>query len=424
MRLTMLLASLSLAAACGGEEPLFETDAGQSLDAGAPPDAGEAADATVSDAALPDAAPLDAGPVDGGCRFDRLPPADRDRAVLIGHPFGAAAGQAGTAIRRLTLRRDGTLVDTRERLDVGQPPGRIAFTPDGTVAVVVGQSGRLVSLRLDGQRFTIADTLELPAADYGDLHFTGDGGTLFVVGTNVDTTVGVFAVQLGCEGELTLDVEAFFALRLASSLAFLPGEQRAVLLGGQAVFEPVDPDDLRLLERSGRGWRQVAAFDLWGDFIDAERIAVSPDGRTLLVPNGSAFSDEGQQVMVASIDGDVLSEVRRIPNADDAREALFSPDGSTALVTLLEPGQLMVLADRGAGFVETGRVRGIGVPEQLAMVRRGSLAGRVLAPSVDPGGSPNVAQLQFEGQGMVRDLGQLDLGPGFEEIPGAIAVEP
>jgi hypothetical protein len=60
----------------------------------------------------------------------------------------------------------------------------------------------------------------------------------------------------------------------------------------------------------------------------------------------------------------------------------------------------------------------------MAVVRSGALAGRVLLPSVDPNGGPNVAQLQITGPGAVRDLGQVELGPGSEVIPGAIAVRP
>jgi hypothetical protein len=85
---------------------------------------------------------------------------------------------------------------------------------------------------------------------------------------------------------------------------------------------------------------------------------------------------------------------------------------------------VVVLADRGAGFVEVSRVSGIGLAEQIAMVSRGTLSGRVILPSVDSAAGPNVASLEITGPGMVRDLGQVNLGMTSEDIPGAVAVTP
>ena len=218
--------------------------------------------------------------------------------------------------------------------------------------------------------------------------------------------------------------EAFFNLRLAACLALLPGEERAVLLGGQTVFEPLDERDVRLLVREGVGWTELDAFDIFGDFVDAGRIAVSPDGGTLLIPNGSPFSEEGGQVAVVSIRGDRLLERHRLNDLPDARQVIFAPDGRTALVTRAEPGRISVLADTGEGLEVVDELRGVGLADQMALVHRGGLSGTVLLPSVDPAGEPNVAMVRMEGPGQVTDLGQLDLGAGVENIPGAVAVMP
>ena len=232
-------------------------------------------------------------------------------------------------------------------------------------------------------------------------------------------------MTLACDGTLSVDVAAFYNLRLASSLAWIDAAQtRAVVLGGQAVFAPVDPNDLRIFVRAAGRWTEVAAFDLWRDAVDALRIAVSPDGRTLVVPNGSPFSAKGGTVMVASITGDVIGGPRLLPNMGDAREAMYSVDGATVLVSLLESGALAVLTDRGQGLVEVARVRGIGLAEQMVQVERGALTGLVLAPSVDPNGGPNVARVRIEGPGSARSLGQTELGNGSEVIPGPIGLQP
>jgi hypothetical protein len=103
---------------------------------------------------------------------------------------------------------------------------------------------------------------------------------------------------------------------------------------------------------------------------------------------------------------------------------MYSVDGATVLVSLLESGALAVLTDRGQGLVEVARVRGIGLAEQMVQVERGALTGLVLAPSVDPNGGPNVARVRIEGPGSARSLGQTELGNGSEVIPGPIGLQP
>ena len=404
-------------------------DGGADDDAQLPPeDAGPAPDGSGPTDGGPD--PSDGGPdpSDGGpkpCPPEEPGPEDGARIVLVGCPFSAQPQVDGTEIRSLLLDRAGELHDFGVRLDVGLRPRRVAFSPSGQWALALGEDGELASVRVDAvDALELVDVAQLPSAGYGDLIVTDGGRTLYVVGSNSTLDGGISTVRLGCDGSLEVVDEHFFPMRLAESLALVPDSELAVLCGGQAVFDPVDVFDLRLLRRGDAGWEELAVFDVYQDFVDAARIAVSPDGATVLVPNGSPFSDDGAQLSVLTLAGDVLAEQRRLLDLPDAREALFSPDGATALVTLGEPGRVVVLADEGAGFVEVDRLRGVGLADQMALVGRGPLQGLVLLPSVDPNGGPNVAMLRIEGPGIVRDLGQFELGGGIENIPSAIAVTP
>ncbi|MCC7380214.1 MAG: hypothetical protein IT384_00180 [Deltaproteobacteria bacterium] len=454
LRSTLVLFGAALIASACEDGPFFPVpDAGAPRDASSSDvdttiDAGVATDGAPAEDASPDAGPeLDAG-TDGGvidsggsdataadaivapdaqpCGFDQPAAADRDRVVLIGQPFGAVTGMRGTEIRSLTLETNGTLQNNGIRLDVGERAARIEFVPSGEIALVLGEDGELVSVRVNSaQQLQILARTTLPSAGFGDLRILSNGTTAFAIGSNSIATGGVSTVYLGCDGQLTVDAASFYSLRLADSLAFLPGEQRAVILGGQAVFDPVDVYDVRLLDRAGGRLSEVQTFDLWMDFTDTIRIAVSPDGQTLLMPNGSPFSSEGGQVLVARISGNTVTEVDRLMGMDDAREVVFSPDGQTALVSLLQPGRVVVLADPGSGWQEVDRIAGIGLPEQMAMVTRGSLSGLVLVPSVDASAAgSNIALLRITGAGAVSDLGQLNLAGGNENIPGAIGLAP
>lgn len=391
-------------------------------DAAGHSDAAEALDATLAD--------ISARDVDGGltCDLAALGEPDRTRVVLIGHPFGAMVGQEGTEIRAMVLSSDRDLRADGVRLDVGTRSNRIAFVPSGAFALVLGQDGTLVSVKVESaNQLAVVDTVHLPSADYGDLVITSDGRTAFVTGSNVDQTSGISTIGIGCDGSLTVATSMFFNVRLSESLVLLPGEWQAVLLGGQAVFAPVDPADVRLLARNGQQWSTLGAFDVFRDAIDVGRIALSPDGRTLLVPNSSPFSTEGGQVAVVDVDvaGGVLRESHRLMNLPDAREAVFSPSGDSAIVTLSGSDRVAVLLDQGAtGFQVVGEVLGIGLPDKMVSISRGSLSGLVFLPSIDPNGGPNVAVLEFTGPGVVMDRGQVELGSGSIDIPDAIAVMP
>lgn len=399
-------------------------------DAGvAPDDADVEADAEPGDGGAQPDASADAGIADSGevCGLGELGDPDRARMMLIGHSFTAQPGVDGTQIESFSIAMAGGPVGDGMVLDVGTRPIRIAFTPSGTLALVLGEDGTLVSVATDSvDTLAIKDTITLFPAGFEDLVITADGRTAYAIGSDVGAQSGVSTVHIGCDGTLTRDDGAFFNVRLAESLALIPGsnDQRAVLLGGQAVFEPVDVNDLRLIERTGSGWNELGAFDIFMDFIDAGKIGISPDGTLVLVPNGSPFSTEGGHVALVGISGNMLSEVDRYTGLDDAREAIFAPDGRTALISQLQPGRVAILSDLGSGLQEAGSVTGIGLADQMAMISRGMLSGRVYIPSIDPQGGPNIAMLSIDAPGIVANLGQFELGNGSENIAVAIAVTP
>jgi hypothetical protein len=411
---------------------MIPSDAGFVDSSVLPPDSGTPLpDSGVADAG---SAPSDSGVLpDSGSSCDFMTPgaADRDRVMLISHPFGVNAGDVGTEIRSLTLLADGTIRDDGMRLDVHEKPARIAFIPAGGIALVLGAQNTLSSVRAEtAGALSIINTVTLPAAGYdsGDLLIAEDGRAAFPVGFNSDASSGISTVHIDCDGHLSVDTPLFFGLRLSESLVFVSGTDRAILLGGQTTFAPVDPLDIRLLQRLPTGgYMELAGFDIFHDGIDAGRIAVSPNGRVLLVPNGSPFSSEGSTVSVIDVDvgAGTLVERRRLTMMDDAREALFSPDGQTALITREEPGKVDVLADMGNGFVMVHEISGIGLPDKMAMVSRGMLSGHVYLPSVDNSAAgSNIAKLAITGPGMVADQGQFNLGSANTEIPDAIAITP
>lgn len=370
----------------------------------------------------PDAA-LEPEPEPDPCGQALHPDPDRPRLAVVGFPFADEIGVDGTEIGIYTLDESG-VASTGDRLDVMTRPMRVRFLPGGRHVLVLGEDGVVHTVQVEGEGApAIVASLALDGVGWVDLIIDPDGQFAHAVSTDVTEASGVFTLAIGCEGTLS-PLPDHLGLRLASTIALLPGDpDRAILLGGQAVFDPVDDDDTRLLQRTDDGgWAQAAAFDLWSDFVDAAALDVHPDGRTALVPNGSPISEEGGQVMVVEIDGDELRDGGRIDGMDDARMARFHRDG-TALITRLEPGRVSVLLDEGAGYEVVDELR-YGLPEDVATVQRGALDGVVVLPAISPATGSQLVTLRIVDPGVVQEVAVLPLPSGALHIPGTIAVSP
>lgn len=385
-----------------------------------PPDTGVNADAGVVDGAMPDAGAV-------ACGFDQLAPEDASRVMLVGHPFSDVVGEPGTEVSSRTLNVPYQIVEDGIRLDVGVRVSKLAFVPSGAYAFALSEDGALVSLRVNSVTdIQVVDQVSLPGGSYGEIQVLEDGQTLLVVGANGNPAAGLSTVRVGCAGELTVAEDLYFALRLTDSAALTMDGTRLWLAGGQALFDPRDDDDVRVLERlPGGGYQEVAAYDIFTDFFSADRIALSPDGSTLLVPNGLDFSSEADQLAILTLQGDSIVAMDRLTEGlGDLAEVLFSTDGQTIIASLAEPGQVVSFAKAGGSWSVNTRLRGIGLADQMAQITRGTLSDYIFLPSIDPSGPSNVAVVRVSGPGVITDLGQHDIGMGFTNIPNAIAIAP
>ena len=385
-------------------------------------DAGPPQDGSVidDDGGVPDGGgPIesDAGP--NNCldsELGVLPPADADRTVLVAHNFNGL-----TTIRVLVLNEAGVLVDNGTLIDVGFPVAGLAFVPSGAFALAVAEDGQLASLNTrDPGAITVVDTLALPDYGYGEMHPYPSGDRFAVVSANVTEASGLDIVRIDCKGALTLDENAHFGLRLAYSAAFLP-DGRLVVLGGQAVFDPVDVDDMRLLSTDGTGFTQTRAFDIYQDFIDALSIDVSSDGSRVAIPNGSPFSTEGGQLIVATLIDDSMAIETRIDGLADARSARFTSDSQTVVLSHIGPDRVYAFRHDGIDWTLASEVL-VGLPQEMERVGRGPFADRFLVSSVSANGQ--IAVVDVDNAGTLTNPQTVVFGEGAENIPGPIAIAP
>ncbi|MBU1900303.1 hypothetical protein KKB55_21385 [Myxococcota bacterium] len=360
--------------------------------------------------------------IDGGATGCGAPlDPDRARIVLVAHPFSDDPEVPGAEISLIELPVEGDTARILSRVDLGARVARMTFMPSGRLALISTEDGALHSF--DPARAQVLDTLQVDEVGASDLVAHPDDERVFVVTHNVTEASGVFTARVDCEGRLSLD-PAHLGLRLCPAMALLPQDpSRALLLGGQAGFAPADSRDLRLLRWEAGRWIEEGAFDIWGDFVSTTGIAISPDGRAALIPNGSPFSDEGAQVLVVGIEGDQLRALGRLTGMEDAMQARFAPEG-TGLVTLGEPGRLVVITEEGGAWAERTRISGVGLADQLGIVRTGRGRGLILAPAIDPRQGARLVVLRELGYGAVETVLIFPLGEGLTAIPGAVAVAP
>jgi DNA-binding beta-propeller fold protein YncE len=408
-------------------------------DAAAPadiPPAEVTPDDVGEDSVAPDVATDDVAGVDGSgedtsppedtavpsCEVDPPVAADGARTVLVTHPFGSEPGACGRMLRRLRLSADGALTDTGDALEIGDCPRRVAFSPDGRLALVVinndhdfdGQRGvAVLRHHADGALEIVRYLDELSEGNPEEVFFSPDGARAYVLDFNIagEGGVNVLDVEPGCDVQLG----GFIDVALAQALAEVTSTGHLVGSAGQS------PTDLSVLDLDAMA--VAADYDLFSDFVSAESVALSPDGGLLLIPNASPFSELANQVTALALSvvngAPIPTVVNTLTDIYEPSGVRFSPDGSLALVTNFS-GNTVTWLDVGAdGVISVGGVLpGVPLADRVDMLTRGPLTGWVLVTAVT-----EIATLRFTSDGLER-MGGLNLGEGNSAIIGDVAVEP
>ena len=360
-----------------------------------------------------------AGPA---CEVDPPVAADGARTVLVTHPFGQEPGVCGRMIRRLSLSPQGALSDTGDALEIGDCPQRVAFSPDGRLALVVFNNGHdfdgqrgvaVLRHHPDGALEIVRYLDELSEGNPEDLFFSPDGARAYVLDYNIagEGGVSVLDVTPGCDAQ----VAGFIDVALPQALAELTSTGHLVGVAGQ------NPSDVSVLDLDDMA--VAADYDLFSDFVSAESVALSPDEGLLLIPNAAPFSALANQVTALAfsiVNGvPIPTVVNTLTDIDEPSGVLFAPDGGQALVTNFL-GNTVTWLDVGAdGVISVGGVLpGVPLADRVAMLRRGPLRGWVLVTAVT-----ELVSLRFTGDGLER-TGGLELGEGYGAIIGDVAVEP
>jgi hypothetical protein len=401
---------LFLLAACGSSSG----PSGPALDGGAAPDGGSSPDAGLTP--------------DGGLACPRTPaPADRARQVVISHPFDDQ-GQPARRFELLDLSASGTLTFPEPRVffEMGRvTEGDFVFTANGEIGLVAQEDGSIGVFRARATGPEVVHAAFQGSFYASALRLPPGGEEVLVLDANFpENGGGLYRVRLGCDGALT-DLGRSTAGKLLRGLVPIPGGGRWAAAARQLLGSPAG-DDLHLLTLGPEPAR-VGGVDAFGDdeaIVSA--LAVTGDGRHLLVGDNNAFSGIPNRIAVAAVTAGGLSRVQTLSPVQDPVAIAVSPFGNAVLVAsgfgnaLLrlsyDPQSRTPFMNRGALSYQGNRPA---LPANLAPLERGALTGRVLVAE-----NLGVRQVQFETGGTIRDLGLTSTGRGGAAVVGIVGVQP
>jgi len=409
--------TLLQATACGGESA-GELDAASGADAAA--DAATEIDAaTTADAST-------------GCpRSPGL--ADRVRKVVVSHPFDEGGG---TVFEVLELSTSGEISTTGVTFDMHRSNfNEIVFTPDGEVGIVAHDDGTLGVFRFDasGAPVVVHEGYDADGAEgfyaTGVVVMADDGAHAYVLSTQWrEHGGGIHRVAIACDGSLSYEGNVA-AGKLPGAFALVAGGQRA-LVAAKDIFDSSAGDDVHLLDWAGGIGISAGADSFPDDDFIVAGAALTADGNYWLVGDNNGFygSEELEnRVAVVEVGAQDVTPVQTPIPVEDPVEIVTSPDDDAAIVVSGFGDAIFALAydssNAAAPFGPAVELSYTGgrpqLPGAAGLIERGTLRGRVLVAE-----NVGIRQVQFEGGGVVTDLGAFSMGSGSAAIVGALGVQP
>lgn len=358
----------------------------------------------------------------GGCARDPGP-GDKDRFVVVGHPFDASSTTGTYEV--LALSQAGALTTTGSRFTMGEASDReMAFTPDGAVGFAVQKDGTVGVFGLDAAGSPTVLDAAFTGAFYAEaVRVSDDGATLFIVDPNFpENGGGVFSVPIDCAGGLGTPTKLFES---KSARAYVPVSAGSALTVARGALGSTAVAHAHLVSLAGP--TSASSVDAFGDDeAILASFALTHDGKHLLVGDNSGFSAVPNRVAVVGVSATALTAVDVLPDIEDPFSLAASPFDDTAIVAS-GFGDAIFILDYDAAALAPFTLRGElpyasggpQLPGALSMLERGALSGRVFIAEVR-----GVYQVDLAGGGSVVDLDVFDLGGGTENIASGIGVQP
>jgi hypothetical protein len=306
------------------------------------------------------------------------------------------------------------------------PMKRIAFTPDGRIGIVPQEQGTLGVFRFTDQgRIEVVHRAFRGPFWASSVVMDPGGERAWVLDTQWAVHGGgIHAVRIERDATLTYEGKAMEA-KLPYTLAWVPGTDRIAVLGSFDVLGSPEGHALHVIELSASPRRLASADPFEGEEAILSSMAITADGRYVLLGDNHGYSGTGNRVAVVALGTDGLRPVQEFSPIEDPVAIVPSPFGGPVLVVSGFGNAIHVLDYDPQDTFEPFSVRGElpyegpppCLPSQAVCLGRGDLAGRVLVS--ETGG---LRQIDFlRSSAGVRDGGiyAMDTSAGALGVTGA-----
>ena len=355
-------------------------------------------------------------------------PADYLRRVVVAHPYAADGSQAG-AYEVLTLDCDGVLARTGATFEMTRAfQGAIAFTADGHTGLVAHDDGTLGVFRLDDDgAVTVLHTAYEGSFYASQVQMAADGAHAYVLDYGWrEHGGGIYRLAVGADGTVT-DEGLVAPAKLVGGFRELYGRGDRALVVADDVLDsgPAAEAHLTAWTQTPRWLAGAKIFPDDEAMITA--VGLTADDRHALLGDGCGFCEGPNRVVVAALGDDTVHAAQLLTPLNDPVVILASPWNDAAAVVSGYDNAVYVLGydpdDPSAPFTnpsEPDYVTGApALPGSAVLLTRGRLEGWFLVSE-----NVGVHLFRFDGAGGVQDEGYLGFGSGYDNIAGAIGVQP
>jgi len=361
-----------------------------------------------------------------GCR-DGSPNPDTTRYGVVAHPYDADANQADLW-EVVSLDPGGAISRTEQNFHMGRAAlGTVAFTSDGSLGFAVHDDGTIGVFGLDE---TGTSTVVHPGWDDEDalyavsltLHPGGERAWVLDEGT-IEQGGGIYEVAIDCTDGTLANLGRIVEATHPSHLLSVGDGDHHVLLG-EDVLDSSAGEHAHLLDTEGP--TRLGSTSMWpDDEAIVGGAAVTGDGAYVLAGDFNMFSGLPNRVAVVRVQPDGVEGLQVLSPIEDpvsiatwGRSALVVSGTGDALVALdHDPNNSEAPFSIGGPLAYTGAAPLL--PSSATVVAGPSGGGWILVAELS-----SIRTVQSRSDGSLVDQGVFQFGSGFENMVGAMGMQP
>ncbi|GEM_PF-2262430 len=346
---------------------------------------------------------------------------DYDRFLAVSHPYGPDGATCGRDIEFFIFSKEGILVRPDQRIEIGECPTKVKFSPDGRYLFVItnnshnpqaGTQRVFVFEKNNENKFSVVkefDQFSLQNPEY--IVFNHSGDKAYVVDYNIEGEGGIHILEKGFNG---WEYKNEVMLALPKAMVVLPDDRYAIIIGGK------DPNDTAVMDLVNE--KIIAQYDLFSDFVDALGPGITSQGDYIAVPNSSPYSEIGNSLGVIKIEYISQKPVPSLKNilkdVNEPSAALFTSDDKYLVVTNFSKNYTSLYSFANESFNYITNLTSMPLADTMTVLRKGAFKDYFFVNALS-----DIHILKIENNQLLR-VQKMTLGDGYQNMLWDIDIEP